>query len=86
MANAPQSSNENTTETGNSGCNRFRCRGGNCHNNCGHCNNNNFKGYGSMNWFEGSKPTLKGHIYDFTSERNPDQFIKMTRQIKLVLE
>ena len=36
-----------------------------------------------MKWFEGSKPALKGHIYDFTGEKNPDQFIKMTRQIKL---
>ncbi len=32
--------------------------------------------------FEGQEPTLKGHIYDFTSERMPDEFIKMTKEIK----
>ena len=33
--------------------------------------------------FEGSEPSLKGHIYDYTGERNPDQFIKTTEQIRL---
>ena len=26
--------------------------------------------------FEGREPTLKGHIYDFTGERMPDQFLR----------
>ena len=38
-----------------------------------------------MNRFKVSKPTLKEHIYDFTGERYPDQFIKTTRQIKLYI-
>jgi hypothetical protein len=25
---------------------------------------------------------LKGHIYDFTGKRMPDQFIKMTKEMK----
>jgi hypothetical protein len=33
-------------------------------------------------WFEGREPTLKGYVYDFTGERMPDQFIKMTKEIK----
>jgi pyruvate/oxaloacetate carboxyltransferase len=32
--------------------------------------------------FAGREPTLKGYVYDFTSERMPDQFIKMTKEIK----
>jgi hypothetical protein len=32
--------------------------------------------------FEGQEPTLKGYVYDFTSKRMPDQFIKMTKEIK----
>ena len=82
-AEAPQSSNKGVTEAGNSGRNRFGYRGGNRRNNRGRRNNNSFKNYESTNLFEGSEPTLKGHIYDFTGERNPDQFIKTTRQIKL---
>jgi hypothetical protein len=33
-------------------------------------------------WFKGQEPTLKGYVYDFTGERMPDQFIKMTKEIK----
>jgi hypothetical protein len=32
----------------------------------------------SVQWFKGQEPTLKGYVYDFTGERMPDQFIKMT--------
>jgi hypothetical protein len=32
--------------------------------------------------FEGREPTLKGYVYDFTGKRMPDQFIKMTKEIK----
>jgi hypothetical protein len=31
--------------------------------------------------FEGREPSLKGYIYDSTGERNPDQFIKTTKEI-----
>jgi hypothetical protein len=31
--------------------------------------------------FEGRDPSLKGHIYDATGERNPDQYIKTTKEI-----
>jgi hypothetical protein len=31
--------------------------------------------------FEGREPSLKGFIYDATGERNPDQFIKTTKEI-----
>ena len=31
--------------------------------------------------FEGREPSLKGFIYDATGERNPDQYIKMTKEI-----
>ena len=36
-----------------------------------------------MAWFEGSESSLKGYVYDFTGERNPDQYIKTTKQVKL---
>ena len=36
-----------------------------------------------MAQFEGSEPSLKGYVYDFTGERNPDQYIKTTKQVKL---
>ena len=85
VAKAPWSSNKNVTELGNSGRNRFGYRGGNHHNNRGCCNNNSFRSYESTNQFEGSELTLTGHIYDFTGGRNPDQFIKTTRQIKLYI-
>ena len=50
-------------------------------------NNNNLQ---QQNWsnrgsslrFEGREPSLKGHIYDFTGERNPDQWIRTTCEIK----
>jgi hypothetical protein len=32
--------------------------------------------------FEGREPTLKGYVYDFTSKRMLDQFIKMMKEIK----
>jgi hypothetical protein len=31
--------------------------------------------------FEGREPSLKGFIYDYTGERNPDQFIKTTKEV-----
>ena len=31
--------------------------------------------------FEGREPSLRGHIYDSTGERNPDQYIKTTKEI-----
>jgi Zinc knuckle len=31
--------------------------------------------------FEGREPSLKGYIYDATGERNPDQYIKTTKEI-----
>jgi hypothetical protein len=31
--------------------------------------------------FEGREPSLKGFIYDSTGERNPNQYIKMTKEI-----
>ena len=31
--------------------------------------------------FEGRKPTLRGHIYDFTGKPNPDQFIQTTNEV-----
>jgi hypothetical protein len=33
--------------------------------------------------FEGREPSLKGHIYDHTGERNPDQFLKTTKEIRI---
>ena len=65
---------------------RFVNRGGNRHNNCGRRNNrnNNFRGnVATKGGFEGSEPSLKGHIYNYTGERNLDQFIKTTEQIRL---
>ena len=35
----------------------------------------------SIRPFEGREPTLQGNIYDSTGERNPDQFIKTTKEI-----
>jgi len=34
-----------------------------------------------MNQFEGCEPTLKGFIYNYTGERNPDQFLKIMKEI-----
>ena len=31
--------------------------------------------------FEGREPSLKGCIYDSTGERNPDQYIKTTKEV-----
>ena len=31
---------------------------------------------------KGREPSLKGYIYDFTGERNPDQWIKTTKEIQ----
>ena len=62
---------------------KFVNRGGNRRYNRGRRNNNGGHGSQGPKQFEGSEPTLKGHIYDFTGERNPDQFIKTTREIKL---
>ena len=62
---------------------KFVNRGGYRRNNRGRRNNNGGHGSQGSKQFEGSEPTLKGHIYDYTGERNPDQFIKTTREIKL---
>ena len=62
---------------------KFVNRGGYCRNNRGRRNNNGGHGSQGSKQFEGSEPTLKGHIYDYTRERNPDQFIKTTREIRL---
>jgi hypothetical protein len=32
--------------------------------------------------FEGYEPTLKGFIYDYTGERNPEQFVRTTKQVQ----
>jgi hypothetical protein len=39
------------------------------------------RGYFSSSRFEGREPSLKGHIYDWTGECNPDQYIKTTKEI-----
>ena len=62
---------------------RFINCGGNRRNNRGWRNNSGGHGSQGPKQFEGSEPTLKGHIYDFTRERNLDQFIKTTQEIKL---
>ena len=31
--------------------------------------------------FEGRETTLKGHVYDYTGERNPEQWIRNTKEI-----
>ena len=31
--------------------------------------------------FEGCEPTLKGHMYNYTGERNPEQWIRTTNEI-----
>lgn len=36
--------------------------------------------------FEGREPSLKGFIYDSTGERNPDQYIKTTKEITSMLD
>ena len=35
-----------------------------------------------VNKFEGREPALKGHIFDYTGERNADQFLKTMKEIK----
>jgi len=50
--------------------------------------NSNFKNYKAgqdTGLFEGSEPTLKGFIYDYTGERNLDQFIKTTEQLRIYM-
>jgi hypothetical protein len=64
-----QLTNEGTTNgSGQSGCGRDQNRG----------NRQRMQ----QQWFEGREPTLKGYVYDFTGKRMPDQFIKMTKEIK----
>jgi hypothetical protein len=46
----------------------------------GNYRNPNQRGYHTTR-FEGREPSLKGHVYDWTGERNPDQFIKTTKEI-----
>ena len=31
--------------------------------------------------FEGQEPSLKGHVYDYTGDWTPDQYIKTTKEI-----
>lgn len=40
-------------------------------------NNNKYKD----TRFEGREPSLRGYVYDFTGERNPEQWIKTTKEI-----
>jgi hypothetical protein len=68
---APANSGEQNVAGGNRG-RRFNRRG--------NYRNHNQRGYNSMR-FEGREPSLRGHIYDWTGERNPDQFIKTTKEI-----
>jgi hypothetical protein len=44
-------------------------------------NNNNRYQQRQNSRFEGREPSLKGHIYNVTGERNPDQYIKTTKEI-----
>jgi hypothetical protein len=46
--------------------------------NRGHANTTSIMGRAR---FEGREPSMKGHIYDFTGERNPKQWIKTTKEI-----
>jgi hypothetical protein len=39
------------------------------------------KKYIKEQMFEGRVPEHKGSVYDLTTERNPDQFIKSTKEI-----
>ena len=80
---APRSLGGNDSGMSDGGRNRFGNR--NRRNNRGGQKNNagNFRSQGTTTGrFEGSEPSLKGFIYDFTGERDPDQFIKTTKQIK----
>jgi len=80
---APRSSGGNDSEPSDGGRNRFGNR--NRRNNQGGRKNNigNIRSQGTTTGhIEGSEPSLKGFIYDFTGERDPDQFIKTTKQIK----
>lgn len=77
------SSGSNMRESSESGRNRNPFRGGNRRNNRGRRSSNNFRTLGSSTRFEGNEPSLKGYIYNFSGERNPDQYIKTTKQIKL---
>ena len=36
---------------------------------------------GRQTKFEGREPRLQGHIYDWTGERSPEQYIRTTREI-----
>jgi hypothetical protein len=44
-------------------------------------NNNNNNNRNQLSRFEGREPSLKGFIDDVTGERNPDQYIKTTKEI-----
>ncbi len=44
----------------------------------GYNNNRQQQGQGR---FEGREPSLKGYIYDVTGERNPEQYIKTTKEV-----
>jgi hypothetical protein len=57
-------------------------RGGRRNNRRGNFRNNLAgRGYFSSSRFEGREPSMKGHIYDWTGERNPDQYIKTTKEV-----
>jgi hypothetical protein len=36
---------------------------------------------GGNRQFEGREPSLRNHVFDWTGERNPDQYIKTTKEI-----
>jgi hypothetical protein len=68
--NQPTRPNDGTNSSGR-GHNRFGRRRG----------FNNNRTHNQFSRFEGREPSLKGHIYDITNERNPDQYIKTTKEI-----
>ena len=39
-------------------------------------------GRGNCAAFEGREPTLKGHVYDLSTERNSEQYVKTTKEIQ----
>ena len=78
---APKSAGSNDTGPNDPSRNRFANR--NRRNNRGRRNNNAGprKQDGGSSNFEGRDPALKGYIYDYTGEYNPDQYIKTTDEI-----
>ena len=56
-------------------------RNNNNNNRRGIRHNNNNPNRRNVSSFEGRERSLKGFIYDFTGERNPEQWIKTTKEI-----